>query len=178
MFDISDVVPFDIPDSWQWVRLNHIGMSELGKTMDKGKDSGENLPYLCSINVYWEGVNLDKVKTAQFTPNEKEKYKLQFGDLLVCEGGDVGRCAIWQERVDMWFQNALHRITLFNDINAQYIKYILEFYKFTGTIDKLCKGVTIKHFTQTALYSLLFPLPPLSEQQRIIDKVKSLMTRF
>lgn len=178
VFDISDVVPFDIPDSWQWVRLNHIGMSELGKTMDKGKDSGENLPYLCSINVYWDGVNLDKVKTAQFTPNEKEKYKLQFGDLLVCEGGDVGRCAIWQERVDMWFQNALHRITLFNDINAQYIKYILEFYKFTGTIDKLCKGVTIKHFTQTALYSLLFPLPPLSEQQRIIDKVKSLMTRF
>ena len=136
VFDISDVVPFDIPDSWQWVRLNHIGMSELGKTMDKGKDSGENLPYLCSINVYWDGVNLDKVKTAQFTPNEKEKYKLQFGDLLVCEGGDVGRCAIWQERVDMWFQNALHRITLFNDINAQYIKYILEFYKFTGSSDQ------------------------------------------
>ena len=155
--------------------MPQIGASELGKTLDKGKDSGTQTPYLCSINVYWNGLNLNNIKTALFNKNERDKYKLKYGDLLVCEGGDVGRCAIWTDTRDMWFQNALHRIRLYGKVNPQFIKIIMEAYKHMGLIDAFCKGVTIKHFTQKALHSLYFPLPPKAEQQRITERIDELL---
>ena len=167
---IIEIEPlFNIPDSWSWVRLPQIAISELGKTLDKGKDSGEVTPYLCSINVYWTGIAMNTVKKARFSQSERCKYKLQSGDLLICEGGDVGRCSIWTSNIDMWYQNALHRVRPFTGINVYYLKSLIEHYKGMGIIDKICKGVTIKHFTQSALCSLLIPLPPYKEQCRIIQ---------
>ena len=167
---IIEIEPlFNIPDSWSWVRLPQIAISELGKTLDKGKDSGEVTPYLCSINVYWTGIAMNTVKKARFSQSERCKYKLQSGDLLICEGGDVGRCSIWTSNIDMWYQNALHRVRPFTGINVYYLKSLIEHYKGIGIIDKICKGVTIKHFTQSALCSLLIPLPPYKEQCRIIQ---------
>ncbi len=142
--------------------------------MDKGKDFGELSPYLCSINVYWSGVNLDVIKQAPFNPHEREKYKLKYGDLLICEGGDVGRCAVWEQNADMWFQNALHRVQLWGGISPHFVKFIIEYYKSIGEIDKKCKGVTIKHFTQTLLYALFLPLPPIQEQERIVERMREL----
>ena len=142
--------------------------------MDKGKDSGEITPYLCSINVYWTGIVLNTIKEARFSQSERSKYKLRLGDLLICEGGDVGRCSIWTSDIDMWFQNALHRVRPFAGINVHYLKSLIEYYKGIGLIDKICKGVTIKHFTQNALYSLLIPLPPYKEQCRIIRRLQDL----
>ena len=77
----EDEIPFDIPDSWKWVHVNGIAETSLGKTMDRAKDIGTPCPYLCSINVYWEGISLDKVKEALFTAEEKTKYRLKKGDL-------------------------------------------------------------------------------------------------
>ena len=105
---------------------------------------------------------------------DDNKYKLQSGDLLICEGGDVGRCSIWTSNIDMWYQNALHRVRPFTGINVYYLKSLIEYYKGIGLIDKICKGVTIKHFTQNALCSLLIPLPPYKEQYRIIQKLEEL----
>ena len=172
--DITDSIPFEIPYNWEWVRLPHIGTSELGKTMDKGKDYGELTPYLCSINVYWAGVSLEVVKHASFNPSEREKYKLNYGDLLICEGGDVGRCAVWEHHKDMWFQNALHRVLLYGGITPHFVKLVIEYYKSTGEIDRMCKGVTIKHFTQALLNVLLLPLPPVKEQERIVRGASAL----
>ena len=172
---IIEIEPlFNIPDSWSWVRLPQIAMTELGKTLDKGKDSGEITPYLCSINVYWTGIAMNTIKEAKFSQSERCKYKLQSGDLLICEGGDVGRCSIWTSNIDMWYQNALHRVRPFTGINVYYLKSLIEYYKGIGLIDKICKGVTIKHFTQNALCSLLIPLPPYKEQYRIIQKLEEL----
>ena len=64
--DISDEIPFEIPDSWEWVHLDNIAISDLGKTLDKAKNTGNFQPYLCSINVYWNGIDLSKVKEARF----------------------------------------------------------------------------------------------------------------
>ena len=72
--DITDEGPFEIPDSWAWVKLPQIAQIELGKTLNKNTDEGEDVQYLCSINVQWEGIKLDFVKRAKFTTNEQEKY--------------------------------------------------------------------------------------------------------
>ena len=171
----EDEIPFDIPDSWKWVRLKEVAYSSLGKTLNKTTDSGEKCQYLCSINVYWEGINLDTVKETFFSESERIKYKLVKGDLLICEGGDAGRCAIWNEDKTMYYQNALHRVRFFGGISAHYFRNIFELYKFNGIIKSHCKGETIKHLVQNKLYSLCFPLPPLAEQKSIVAKIEELL---
>ena len=172
---IADDVPFEIPESWEWVTLKMIAITELGKTLDKAKNQGDYKPYLCSINVYWNGIDLTKVKEARFEENEISKYKLKKGDLLICEGGDVGRSAIWENDQEMYYQNALHRVRFYGGINPYYFRLLMECYKGNKILDKKSKGMTIKHLVQTALNAIYFPLPPVQEQQRIVDKFQSLI---
>lgn len=171
----EDEVPFDIPENWKWVRLNEIASSLLGKTLNKVSDTGELCPYLCSINVYWEGIKLSTVKEAFFTQAEKEKYLLQKGDLLICEGGDAGRCAVWDNDATMYYQNALHRVRFYGDICVAFFRDIFESYKSNGEIKSRCKGETIQHLVQGELYNMVFPLPPLAEQKRIVAKIEELL---
>ena len=173
--DITDEIPFDIPENWAWCRLEEIGVSELGKTLNSNKDAGELTPYLCSINIHWTCINLEEVKKTKFTKEEQRKYILLKNDLLVCEGGDIGRCFIWDLPIPMYYQNALHRIRFYNEINPFFFKFAIEYYKNIHILDKYSKGVTIKHLTKTALHSICFPLPPLSEQRRIVEKIEELL---
>ena len=173
--DITDEIPFDIPENWAWCRLEEIGVSELGKTLNSNKDTGELTPYLCSINIHWTCINLEEVKKTRFTKEEQRKYILLKNDLLVCEGGDIGRCFIWDLPIPMYYQNALHRIRFYNEINPFFFKFAIEYYKNIHILDKYSKGVTIKHLTKTALHSICFPLPPLSEQRRIVEKIEELL---
>ena len=76
---IAEEVPFEIPESWEWVTLKMIAVTELGKTLDKAKNQGDYKPYLCSINVYWSGIDLTTVKEARFEESELPKYKLKKG---------------------------------------------------------------------------------------------------
>ena len=172
---ISDELPFDIPDNWEWVHLNKVAVSGLGKTLNKSKDTGETKQYLCSINVYWDGIHLEEVKKAKFSDTDIVKYKLQKGDLLICEGGDAGRTAIWNNDTEMYYQNALHRVRFYEGIDPYYFRTLMEFYKLNGTIDSYCKGMTIKHLVQGSLNAMYFPLPPLAEQKRIVTKIEELM---
>ena len=172
---IADEVPFEIPESWEWVRLKNIAVTELGKTLDKEKNQGDYKPYLCSINVYWTGIDLSTIKEARFEERELSKYKLKKGDLLICEGGDVGRSAIWENEQEMYYQNALHRVRFYGGINPYYFKLLLECYKGNKILDERSKGMTIKHLVQSALNAIYFPLPPIQEQQRIVDKFQSLL---
>ena len=172
---LADEVPFDIPDSWEWVTLQTIATSSLGKTLDKAKNKGNLKPYLCSINVYWDGIDLTTVKEARLEENELPKYLLRPGDLLICEGGDVGRSAVWESTQEMYYQNALHRVRFYGGINPHYFQLLLECYKGNQILDAYSKGMTIKHLVQTALNTIVFPLPPLSEQNRIVNAVKRLL---
>ena len=141
----EDEIPFDIPDGWKWVRLPEVGTSSLGKTLNKGLDTGNEVPYLCSINVYWDGINLDQIKTAKFSEADTEKYLLRKGDLLICEGGDVGRSAVWDRDMEMYYQNALHCVRFFGAINPYYFKYCLELYKYNrilGLCQQYCVNVS------------------------------------
>ena len=166
--------PFDIPDSWEWVRIYDIANSQLGKTLDRGKECGDDYPYLCSINIYWDGIDLNNVKSFKLKEEEKEKYRVERNDLLVCEGGEVARCCVWDSDDEMYYQNALHRIRFYQNINPYYYKYVIQAYKTLGIIKG--RGQTILHFTYTEMKKLCFPFPPLAEQHRIVEKIEELLT--
>ena len=164
--------PYLLPNGWEWCRLNEIAESSLGKTLDKSRNTGKIYPYLCATNVKWNDFDLSVVKTIKLEDNEKERYQVLKGDLLICEGGDVGRSAIWDSDEPIYYQNALHRVRFFSNIVADFYLYLIWCYKNYNWIDDICNGVTIKHFTQDKINALYFPLPPLAEQQRIVMEIK------
>lgn len=164
-------LPFEIPDSWTWIRFPYISSSELGKTLNKEKDFGDMVPYLCSINVYWMGICLDNIKETYFNKREQMKYKLEIGDLLVCEGGEAGRCAVWNMSQPMYYQNTLHRIRFQYNANSYFYKYVIETYYNLGLLNRFYKGVTIKHLVQSELNAIYLPFPPINEQLRIVNAI-------
>ena len=171
----EDEIPFEIPESWCWCRLGEICNAQLGKTLDKSKNKGDEVSYLCSINVNWGQIDLEKVKTLKLEESEKTKYLLKKGDLLICEGGDVGRAAIWDLEKEMYYQNALHCVRFYLNLNQKYFYYILVQYKNLGILDKVSKGMTIKHLVQGALLNLIVPLPPLAEQKKIVETIEQML---
>ena len=171
----DDEIPFDIPETWSWCRITDIAFCELGKTKDSQKNKGEFKDYLCSINIQENGIDLSKVKQMKFEKDEIDRYSVQKNDLLICEGGDAGRCAIYPFDTPMFYQNALHRVRFYNDVNPFFYLYVLQLYKANKILMEASKGVTIQHLTGESLRNLCFPLPPLSEQKRIVAAIEKFM---
>ena len=176
--DIEDEIPFDVPDGWAWCRLTNVAITELGKTLDAKKNKGESYDYLCALNVKWYTFDFTTMKQIRLEEKEKERYLVRKGDLLICEGGDVGRSAIWESDNPIYYQNALHRVRFYQNINQYFFLHVLNYYKNIGLIDDVSGGVTIKHFTQNSMQKLLFPLPPLVEQERIVSVIKSIFSQI
>ena len=160
-----------VPEGWCLCHIKDVAESLLGKTLDKSKDTGELKNYLCSINIQWDNFDLSTVKQCRIEKNDLERYTIRKGDLLVCEGGDVGRAAIWPFDKEMYYQNALHRIRFRDKISSRYFLYSFMCHKQSGVLDDISKGVTIKHLTQSTMNKIYFPLPPLAEQQRIVNAI-------
>ncbi len=160
-----------MPEGWEWCRLNSIATFELGKTLDTAKNTGTYKPYLRSVNVRWNSIDLNDINCMKFAPNELSRYSITKGDLLICEGGDVGRSCVWEKDEEMYYQNALHRVRFYMNINPYFYMYIMMYYANSGKLQEVCKGVTIKHLTRTTLLALLFPLPPQNESLMIINKI-------
>ena len=158
-------------DGWKMVKLGDVCISRLGKTLNSSTDVGKPYNYLCSVNVQWDKIDLSVLKMTLFADDEVEKYRIQKGDLLVCEGGEAGRSAIWENEEPILYQNALHRIRFRNGIMIpRYCLHYLRKIKNDGTIDKdFARGATIKHLVTKSLYSIPIPLPPLEEQHRIVS---------
>ena len=166
-------------EGWEYKKLGEVATSELGKTLNQSKDEGVLRPYVCAVNVLWDKVDTTILKMAKFEDAEIERYQVSQGDLLICEGGETGRCAIWNSPEHVLYQNALHRVRLNNEVDARFAVYYFRFLKNNGTIDlKYSKGVTIKHLVKSALLSIPIPLPPLSVQHSIVcelDKLSELI---
>ena len=160
-----------MPEAWEWCRLNSIATFELGKTLDTAKNTGTYKPYLRSVNVRWNSIDLNDINCMKFEPDELARYSIKKGDLLICEGGDVGRSCVWEKNEEMYYQNALHRVRFYMNINPYFYMYIMMYYANSGKLQEICKGVTIKHLTRTTLLTLLFPLPPQDESLNIINKI-------
>lgn len=170
---------FGNPDTnskgWLVKKLGELCKSDLGKTLNASKDTGKMRPYLCAINIHWNEIDLRTLKQTKFEDEELERYSVVKGDLLVCEGGDVGRSAIWKEDRVIQYQNALHRIRFGKEIIAIYCLFVLQYLKVNGILDgRYGKGVTIKHLVKSSLLSIPIPVPPIEFQREFADKIQSI----
>ena len=169
-------VPFEIPDHWEWVRLGDITNSRLGKMLDKSKNKGPYRQYLRNANVQWFRFDLSDLLELRLEDTELEEYSVKENDLIVCEGGEPGRAAVCGPNVDgMVFQKALHRVRPWCGMSTWYLAYLFRCDTWSHRINTLFTGATIKHLTGKALATHTVPLPPLSEQYRIVAKVDELM---
>ena len=164
------------PMGWDVVAFESIGNSRLGKMLDKGKEVGDcQFPYLANTNVQWGRFDLTALRTMDFSESDCEEFKLEDGDLLICEGGEVGRTAIWRGAHDrIYFQKALHRVRL--DPTAAVPEYVFQFMWFmakNGGFRDLTTSATIPHLTGVKLKRLRCPRPPLELQNRYAAIVKS-----
>lgn len=169
----EDEVPLDIPDSWKWVYIGDLFQHNTGKALNSSDKSGSPMEYITTSNVYWNSFMLDKLKTMLFTEAEVDKCTVQKGDLLVLEGGDVGRAAIWNYDFPMRIQNHIHKLRPFGELCIEYFYHIFFLYKNAGMING--KGIGIKGLSSGALHNLLVPLPPLAEQKRIVAKLEEIL---
>ena len=172
----SEEIPFEIPETWLWCHLGDIAIHSLGKMLDKGKNKGKLLPYIRNLNVQWFDIQLHDLKQMRFEDHELEKYAVECGDIVICEGGYPGRAAIWQRNESIMFQKALHRVRfILGAFDSRLFVYFLKLADEAGFLESYFTGAGIKHFTGKALHRFLIPLPPLAEQDAIVERVESLM---
>lgn len=159
---------------WEKVRLGDVTDSCLGKMLDQEKNRGEYQPYLANVNVRWGSFDLDNLSQMRFLESEKDRYGLKYGDLIVCEGGEPGRCAIWKEQVpNMKIQKALHRVRVHDNVDYRYLFYWFLYAGHRGALDQYFTGATIKHMPGDKLKSIIIDLPPLAYQKRVGDTLSA-----
>ena len=174
-FEVCDEVPWELPNNWCWTTIGSIFNHNTGKALNKS-DSQEGLllPYITTSNVYWNRFVLSDIKKMFFKDSEIDKCTVTKGDLLVCEGGDIGRSAIWNFDYDICIQNHIHRLRAKGDISHLLYLYVLMFYKWTDRIQG--KGIGLQGLSSGLLDKLIVPLPPYAEQLRIVTKIEELFS--
>lgn len=163
---------------WPMVRLGDHVEACLGKMLDAKKNKGTPQPYLGNSNVRWGQFDLTDLAEMRFEPHEEERYSLLPGDLVVCEGGEPGRCAIWAGPAGMKVQKALHRIRPKEYLDNYYLFYWFQLAAKAGLLEPYFTGTTIKHLTGKAIAALEVPLPPIWVQRAMVDVLKQLDDRI
>ncbi|MEU3891110.1 restriction endonuclease subunit S [Streptomyces sp. NPDC029041] len=172
--------PSELPEGWAWATLDDIADSTLGKMLDRKKGGDYLVPYLRNINVQWGRIDAEDVLTMSIPPERQEFFRVQRGDLLVCEGGEVGRCAVFEGDDGRYlaFQKALHRVRPLGGVSSSYLRYYLEYLSVTGGFGRFTTGSTIKHLPQQQLKRLPVRVPPLDEQRCIIAALEEQLSRL
>ena len=164
---------WNIPNTWTWCQLGDIFQHNTGKALNSSNRDGIEYEYITTSNVYWNRFELDDLKKMPFKKNELEKCTVRHGDLLVCEGGDVGRAAIWNLDRNIMIQNHLHRLRpIANEIHIPLYYHVFRHYKDKDLIGG--KGIALQGFSSKSLHQLAIPLPPYNEQKRIVAKIEEL----
>lgn len=157
-------------------RMDEITESCLGKMLDSKKNKGEYQPYLANINVRWGSFDLNNLSLMRFEPNENDRYGIKYGDLIMCEGGEPGRCAIWRDELpNMKIQKALHRIR--PNTNLVDVEYLYYWFLLSGKNDLLRRHfteTTIKHLPGETLKQLVIDLPDMKIQKNISTVLRSI----
>ena len=163
-----------MPEGWCETILGELFEHNTGKALNSSNQGGVMRDYLTTSNVYWDTFDLSVVKQMLFKENELEKCTVVKGDLLVCEGGDVGRAAIWNQDYDICIQNHLHRLRPKAELSVRFYYHVLKYLKDNNMIGG--KGIGLLGLSSKELHKLPFPLPPYNEQHRIVAKIEELFT--
>ena len=171
--------PVENEKGWEVKKWKEVFNTILGKMLDKSKQINhlKQYKYLANMNVQWGYFDLKELRSMTFTDEELAKYELRNNDLLICEGGDAGRCAIWKETDEtILFQKAIHRARLIDTDNADvvYIRYWMQFYKVNKGLKDYISKSTIEHLTGDKLKRLPIPLPPLPLQHLFAQRIEQI----
>ena len=172
-----DFTPCDnghYPVGWIDVILGDIFYHNTGKALNSSNKEGVWRNYLTTSNVYWNQFDLSIIKQMPFKDNELEKCTVEKGDLLVCEGGDIGRSAIWNFDYNICIQNHIHRLRPKGDLNVLFYYYVLRFLKEYNLIGG--KGIGLLGLSSNELHKIRMPLPPRKEQDRIVLKIEEMFS--
>ena len=174
----EDEVPFEIPDSWRWCYVGDLFNHNTGKAMNssakKTDKPGAIRPFITTSNVYWNSFDFSVVKEMFFSDDEGERCTVTKGDILMCEGGAYfGRTAIWNYDYDICFQNHVHRLRPYQEIDLMFFYHIFFFYKNMNMMK--AKGTAMPGLSSITLHQMIIPLPPLAEQKRIVAKLEEIL---
>lgn len=174
----EDEIPFDIPENWKWIRVGEIFAHNTGKAMNstakKVDKPGSVKRFITTSNLYWNSFDFSSVKEMFFSDDELERCMVTKGDLLMCEGGAYyGRTAIWNYDYDICFQNHVHRLRPYKAVELRFFYYLFYFYKSMNMMN--AKGTEMPGLSSQTLHQMVVPLPPLSEQKRIVAKIEELL---
>lgn len=159
---------------WERVKLADVSDSCLGKMLDQRKNKGIYKPYLANVNVRWGAFDLDNLQEMKFEDDEDERYGIKYGDLIICEGGEPGRCAIWKEQLpNMKIQKALHRLRVNEEMDYRYVYYWFLLAGKQGALKQYYTGATIMHMPGQKLKEVVIDKPPLDVQRKIGDYLEA-----
>ena len=162
------------PYGWQYTILGEIFTHNTGKALNSSNKEGMMKSYLTTSNVYWDKFDFTVLKQMPYKENELDKCTVTKGDLLVCEGGDIGRSAIWNYDYDICIQNHIHKLRAKIDLCVAFYYYVLLYLKENNLIGG--KGIGLLGLSSNALHKINVPLPPLAEQYRIVQKIEELFS--
>ena len=162
----------EVPDNWDVGKIGWHYEIQLGKKLNQDEIEGDHLgPYLRNQDVQWWDINTEDLPEMDFYPSERKKYELKSGDILICEGGEAGRCAIWEnDDLECFFQMALHRVRPRSDNHdPRFFCHFMEFAKNTGILSAGANRSTIEHLTGEKLKQQWIPVPPAPIQTKIAN---------
>ncbi len=171
-------IPFDIPESWKWCFVGELFSHNTGKAMNasakKVDKSGSIRKFITTSNLYWNAFDFSTIKQMFFSDDELERCTIKKGDLLMNEGGAYfGRTAIWNYDYEICFQNHVHRLRPYSDIELMYFYHVFFFYRNMNMMR--AKGTAMPGLSSVTLHNMMIPLPPLAEQKRIVAKLEELL---
>lgn len=174
----EDEVPFEVPESWKWCFVGELFSHNTGKAMNasakKVDKSGSIRKFITTSNLYWNAFDFSTIKQMFFSDDELERCTIKKGDLLMNEGGAYfGRTAIWNYDYEICFQNHVHRLRPYSDIELMYFYHVFFFYRNMNMMR--AKGTAMPGLSSVTLHNMMIPLPPLAEQKRIVAKLEELL---
>ena len=159
-----------IPEDW---RVSSVGAEfaiQLGKMLDAAKNVGITKPYLGNRSVQWGRIVLDDIATVPMTPSDLQSFRLKRGDLLVCEGGEIGRAAIWNDPIpECYYQKALHRLRPTDGYNVYLMMFLLQLWTSSDYLANYVTQTSIAHLPKDKLEQIPLPIPTPDEQHAIAE---------
>jgi type I restriction enzyme S subunit len=169
--------PATNPEGWPISAFGDVCDCRLGKMLDKKQQTGKHLrPYLRNANVQWDRFELSDMLEMDFFEKDRKTFSLRKGDVLICEGGEVGRAAIWNDDLaECYFQKALHRARPYSEVvTSEYLLWLMRALAKSGGLVDATSQATIAHLTGVKLKSLRVPIPPIERQKRFVAQVDSI----